>query len=107
MLRVIGRLNHMLGDAPAELERPARTSGLRLRRGDSGRRFDLLAGLAADAHLWIELDDAIGALVHRRDRADADARRVGAVVAARHLEHAPRVGERALLDILDPGPIDA
>ena len=67
----------------------------------------LQARLAADAERRIEFDDAVGPLVHRRHRADAHAGRVGAVVAARHLEMAADVGIDAGLHVLDPGAVDA
>ena len=67
----------------------------------------LHARLATDAHVLVELDDAVVALVHRRDRADADARRVCAMVAAGDLKRARDVGERPVLDVLHPRPMDA
>src|SRR5262249_32674113 len=78
--------------------------------GGAGFRIDvdrvvrarLEAGLAADAGVRIELDDAVGPLEHRRGRADRDARRLRAVVAAGDLEVAPRVRKDPLLDVLDP-----
>jgi hypothetical protein len=67
----------------------------------------LQASFAADTNFGVKIDDPVGALVHRRDRANAHAGRVGAMVAARYLEHAPHVGEGALLDVLDPRAVDA
>ncbi len=67
----------------------------------------LHAGLAADAGFGVELHNAVGALIHGRGGADVDAGRVGAVVAARHLEEAAGVGEGALLHVLHPGAVNA
>jgi hypothetical protein len=66
----------------------------------------LQARFAANATVPIELDDAIGALIHGFDRADPNARRIAAVVAAGHLEVAPRVWELTGFCVLDPGAID-
>src|SRR5581483_11578634 len=63
----------------------------------------LHARLAADATVAVEVHDAVRPLVERHRRADGHARRVGAVIAAQDREEAPRVGELAFLDILDPG----
>ena len=65
----------------------------------------LHAGLASDAALRTEIDDAVFPLVHRRDRADGYARRILTVIAARHLKDASSVGECSLLDIFHPGAI--
>jgi hypothetical protein len=62
----------------------------------------LHTGFASDADTRVELDDAIVTLIHGCDGADAHARRVGAMVAARHLKAAAHIGKRACLDILDP-----
>ena len=70
-------------------------------------RTGLHARLAADADIRVELDDPVVALIHRLRRADRNAGRVRAVVAARHLEVAARVGKLPLLDVLDPGAVDA
>lgn len=70
-------------------------------------RAGLHARLAADADAVVELHDAVGALVHRFRGADAHAGRVGAVVAARHLEMATRVGVTAGFHVFDPGAVDA
>src|SRR5262249_60117914 len=82
------------------------TLGCRVRVGIDVERVvgtGLHARLAADAAAAIEVDDAVGAAVERHRRADGNARRVVAVVAAQHGEVTPRVGERALLDVLHPG----
>ena len=64
------------------------------------------AGLAADADRLVEVDDAVAARVHGRGGAGVGAGRVGALVAARHLEGAPRLGEDPDVDILDVGAGD-
>ena len=61
------------------------------------------AGLAADAHLRIDVHDAVRALVERRDRTDLDARRIRALIAAQHREVAAHLRERADLGVLHPG----
>jgi hypothetical protein len=67
----------------------------------------LHAGFAANAALGIEIDDPVLALVHRRHGTDGDAGRLLAMVAARDLKYAARVGKNAFLDVLDPGPVHA
>ena len=67
----------------------------------------LHTGFAADAKAAVEFDNAVFPLVHCFDGADADARRVGAVVTARYLEVAAVVGEGAGFDVFDPGAVDA
>jgi hypothetical protein len=67
----------------------------------------LHAGFASDANGRVELDDAVVTLIHGSDGADAHARRIGAVVAARHLKAAAHIGVRARLHILDPRAIHA
>src|SRR5208282_1133453 len=70
-------------------------------------RTGLHAGLAANAAVGIEIDDPVLALVHRGHGTDGDAGRLLAMVAARNLKYAARVGENAFLDVLDPGPVHA
>src|SRR5581483_5709956 len=70
-------------------------------------RAGLHARLAADAALVVEIDDAVGAAKERHRRADFDARRVVAVIAAQHREVPPRVRVAALLDVFDPRAIHA
>src|SRR5260370_13374350 len=70
-------------------------------------RTSLHAGFAANAAVGIEIDNSVLALVHRSHGTDRDARRLLAMVAARDLKYAARVGENALLDVLDPGPVHA
>ena len=65
----------------------------------------LHAGFAADANARVELDDAVCALIHGSDGTDAHAGRVGAMVAARHLEAASHVGVETRFDVLDPRAI--
>src|SRR5262245_29086064 len=66
----------------------------------------LHARLAADAAVAVEVHDPVGAPVKSDGGADGDARGVVAVIAAHHGEIAPRVGEGALLDVLDPRAVD-
>ena len=66
----------------------------------------LHAGFAANTSFGTEVDNAILALVHRGHGTDRYAGRILAVVAARNLKDAPRIGKLALLHILDPGAID-
>src|SRR5690606_3493731 len=61
------------------------------------------AGLAADAHVLVEVDDPVRAAVHGRGRADRHAGRVLALVAAQHPEVPLGRGAAPLLDLLDPG----
>ena len=68
-------------------------------------RTRLHARFAANAAVGIEIYDAVLALVHRRHRTYCDARRLFAVIAARHLKDAASVREDALLDVFDPGPV--
>jgi hypothetical protein len=65
----------------------------------------LHAGFAADAALVIEVDDTVVAPEQGDSRADFDARRIVAVVAAQHRKMAPGIRVHALFDVFDPGPI--
>ena len=65
------------------------------------------AGAAADAAVAVEIDDPVAALEERVGRADARARRLVALVAQNGKEEAAGVGERALLDGLDPAAVHA
>jgi len=67
----------------------------------------LHAGLAANAPTGIKIDDAIVTRVQGRNGTDRNARGIGAVVAPHHAESTMRVGETSLLDVLDPGAVDA
>jgi hypothetical protein len=67
----------------------------------------LHAGLTTNAAIGIEIDNSIFTLVHRRHRTDGDAGRLLAMVAARHLKHASRIRKDSLLNVLNPGSIDA
>ena len=81
-----------------------------LRRGH-GVRIDvervvgagLHAALAADAAAVVEIDDAVRAIVQGDGGADLDAGSILAMIAAQNAEVAARVGELALLDVLDYG----
>ena len=70
-------------------------------------RAGLHTGFTSDADAWVELDDAIIALIHRADGTDARARWIGAVITARDLKAAAHVGEGTCLHILDPCAIHA
>jgi hypothetical protein len=70
-------------------------------------RTGLHAGFAANATLGIKIDNPIFTLKHRRHGTDGDAGRLLAMIATRDLKYATRVGEDALLDVLDPGPVHA
>ena len=65
------------------------------------------AGLASDADVLVEVDDTVGPAIHRRCRARGDARRVIALIAARHLKGAARRGKLADVDRLHIRAIDA
>src|SRR5690606_23827719 len=64
-------------------------------------RAGLHARAAADAGVAVDVHDAVGPFLQSVDRADLDARGVGAVVAAEHGEVAADVGITPLLDVLD------
>ncbi len=55
----------------------------------------------------VQIDDAVAALEERVGRTDARARRVVALIAEDGKEEAAGVGERALLDRLDPAAVHA
>ncbi|HTL30706.1 MAG TPA: hypothetical protein VL282_15860, partial [Tepidisphaeraceae bacterium] len=59
------------------------------------------AGATADARIAIEIDDPVLALLQRINGTDRDARRVRAVIASLHHEHAANVGKESLLDVFD------
>jgi len=65
----------------------------------------LHAGFTSDANGWIKLNNAIITLIHRGDRTDTHAGRVGAMIAARHLKAAAHVRIRARFNIFDPRAI--
>src|SRR5262249_53572084 len=65
-------------------------------------RAGLHARLAADAPRAVEVDDPVVAAVEGDGRTDRHAGRRVAVIAAQHREIAPRVRERAALDVLHP-----
>ena len=68
-------------------------------------RTGLHTGFTADTNGGVELNNTVSPLVHRLGGADADAGRVGAMVAARHLEMTPVVRESARFHIFDPGAV--
>ena len=70
-------------------------------------RARLHARLTADAALVIEVNDAVGAAKQRHRRANLDARRVVAVIAAQHRKVASGVWIDTLLDVFDPGPVNS
>jgi hypothetical protein len=65
-------------------------------------RASLHASFAADASLGTEIHNTILALVHRSHGTNGHARRILAVIAARDLKNAARVGVFAFLHVLDP-----
>src|SRR5262249_2607075 len=67
----------------------------------------LQTGLAADAPVRVKVHYAVVARVERRDRANRDARGPFTVIAAHHREQPAIVGKGSLLDVLDPGAVDA
>ena len=70
-------------------------------------RTGLHTGFAADANAGVKLNDAIITLIHGRDGTDAHARRVDAMIAARHLKVAAHIGVCARFNIFDPCAIYA
>src|SRR6185437_3372341 len=65
-------------------------------------RTGLHARLAADTRVVIEIDQAIGPLVHRGDRTDLDTGRFGAVITSKDGEVAFDFWKGADFDVLDP-----
>ena len=65
------------------------------------------AGFAADTDRFIEIDYAVRALEHRGRRASSDARRMRALIAARHLMGATDLWKHSHVDVLDVSPRDA
>ena len=63
------------------------------------------AALAADAVPVVEVDHSVGGSEQRSGGADRDAGGVVAMVAAHHREMPVDMGERAGLDVLDPGAV--
>ena len=70
-------------------------------------RAGLHTGFTADADVGIEIDDAIRSLVHRRNWADTDTGRVGAVITSRNLKMTPCVGVDARVHVFHPGAVHA
>ena len=95
--RVLGAYHHA-GRLQADFR--AMRAEMTFRRGTFIRidingivRTSLHTGLTSDAAFGTEIDDAVFPLVHRRHWADRHARRILAMVAARDLEHAARIGK--------------
>ncbi len=63
------------------------------------------AGLAADADRFVEIDDAVRSLVHRRRRTSVGARWIFALIAARDLKRAAHVRKDADVGILHVGAV--
>src|SRR6185436_7549511 len=102
--RHAGRLQSHLDLVRAEVALGGRLGlGIDVERGV---RTALHAGLAADAAPAVEVHDAVRPAEQGGRRADLDARRVVAVVAAGDLEGPPRLGEHTLLDVFHPGAGD-
>ena len=70
-------------------------------------RAGLHTGFAPDANTRVKLNDAIITLIHGRDGTDAHARRIDAMIAARHLKVAAHIGVRSRFNIFDPCAIHA
>ena len=64
------------------------------------------ARFATDADRFVEIDDAIRAFEHRRGRTGSNARRMRALIAARHLMRATRLRKLANVHVLDIGAGD-
>src|SRR5438128_542576 len=60
-------------------------------------------GFAADTNRFVEIDNAVGALEHRRRRAGSDAWRMRALIAPRHLMRATHLRKHANIYVLDIG----
>ena len=69
-------------------------------------RAGLHASFAADTDRGVKIDDAIFALVHGRDRANACTGWIGTMITAGDLKMAAAVGVNACLYIFDPGAIN-
>ena len=65
------------------------------------------AGFAANANRFIEIDNSVAALEHRRSRTRRHAWRVRALIATRHLMRAPCLRKPAHIDVLDVSAGDA
>jgi hypothetical protein len=65
------------------------------------------ARFAANADRFVEVDDAVRAFEHRCRWTGSDARRVSALVAARHLMCASHLRKHAYVDVLHISPSDA
>src|SRR6185503_2344815 len=65
------------------------------------------AGFTADADRFVEVDDAVSTLEHRRRWAGDDARCVCTLIAARDLVRAPRLWKDADVDVLNVSAGDA
>src|SRR5262252_7745931 len=65
------------------------------------------AGLAPDADRFVKIDDPVRALEHRGSRTGRDAGRMRALIAARYLMRASRLGKHAHVDVLHIGTSDA
>ena len=70
-------------------------------------RTGLHTGFTADANARVKLNDAIISLIHGCDGTNAHARRVDAMIAARHLKVAANIGVCARFNIFDPCAIYA
>ena len=63
-------------------------------------------GFAADADRFVEIDNAVRALEHRGGGTGRRTRRVGALIATRHLMRAPHLRPLAHVHVLDVGARD-
>ena len=102
-----GKQQHKLARALAPLD--VRRSGT-FRRSRGFIQVDrivgaaLHTGFASDANIVVDVDDAIGALVERRHRADCDAGCLRALITSKYSEGALDLGEIPLFRVLHPCP---
>ena len=62
------------------------------------------AGFAADANRFIKVNDSVCALEHSSGRARGDARRMRALIAARHLVRPASLRKDSDIDVFDVSP---
>jgi hypothetical protein len=70
-------------------------------------RAGLHARFAANAAVFVKIDDAIIAKIKRFGWANFHARRVGTVVATHHRKQATSVGKLSFFDLFDPRSVNA
>jgi hypothetical protein len=67
----------------------------------------LHTGFAADADLWIKINNSIMPLVHGCNRTNADTGWIRTMIAARDLKMAPCIWVATCFHIFHPGPVNA